>query len=103
MILAYISLTQMVLLCVNLLVEIELTLRILPRKKSMAASLNRTHHNIYLSSPTGIVADHKMKYTLNRDGEALFVPHILNLGSAIRMLLNIGPESDHRLCFSLAH
>ena len=95
MILGYISLTQMALLCVNLLVEIDLTLRILPRKKSMTASLNRTHHNIYLSSPTGIVADHKTKYTLNQNGEALFVPHILNLSSAIQMLLIIGPESDH--------
>ena len=43
-------------------------------------------YNIYLSSPTGIVADHKMKYTLNPDKEALFVPHTLKLGSAIWMV-----------------
>ena len=95
MILGYISLTQMALLCAVLLVEIDLTLRILPQKKSMTAALHRTHHNTYLSSPTGIVADHKTKYTLNQNGEALFVPHILNLSSAIQMLLIIGPESDH--------
>ena len=81
MILAYnIPLIQMALLGVNLFVEIDLTLHTLPRKKSLS---QQNPNNIYLTSPTGIVADHKLKYTLNRDKEALFVPHTLKLGSAI--------------------
>ena len=40
---------------------------------------------------------------MNRDVEALFVLHTINLGSEIRTLLIIGPESDHWLWLSLSH
>ena len=45
----------MALLCVNLFVEIDLTLHILPRKKGMTAFLNRTHIIYICRRPTELL------------------------------------------------
>ena len=79
MTLAYnIPLIKMALLCVNLLVEIDLSAYTTEEEERDCLS-QQNPYIIYLSSPTGIVADHKTKYILNRDKEALFVPLTLNL------------------------